>query len=471
MTETPHPLPSTDLSSTTSRDRAQELHAALDTIFDDVVETLSSLVAIPSIAWPAFDQSHVAASAAAVARLAREAGFADVNVLTAPTEAGESGAPAVVARREGPVGAPVVVLYAHHDVQPTGDEALWNTPPFEATQRGDRIFGRGAADDKAGILVHLTALRLLGDDLGVGVVLFVEGEEEAGSPSFRNFLRAHRDRLAGDVIIVADSGNWTVGTPALTTSLRGMASLEFSVATLDHAVHSGMYGGVVPDAALAMTKLLGTLHDDGGAVAVDGLKSEQGTDVDYDEDTLRSDSGVLDGVELIGRGPLASRLWSQPAVTVIGLDLPHVDVSSNTLQHAVRAKLSIRIAPGDTPESALAAVKEHLLTHAPFGSHVTFGAEEGGSPWSADLADPVVGTAMEALTQGFASESVQIGLGGSIPFISDLLEEFPQASILVTGVEDPDARAHSANESLHVPDFRSAIVAEALLLESLGRGA
>jgi len=449
--------------------RAEELHAALDTVFDEVQETLAELVSIPSIAWPSFDQSHVAASAEAVARLAGEAGFSSVSILTAPTESGEEGAPAVVARREGPAGAPTVVLYAHHDVQPTGDEALWHTPPFVATEVGDRIYGRGAADDKAGILVHLTALRLLGDDLGVGVVLFVEGEEEAGSPSFRNFLRTHRDRLAGDVIVVADSGNWKIGTPALTTSLRGMASLEFTVSTLDHAVHSGMYGGVVPDAALAMTRLLSTLHDEDGAVAVPGMVGEESADVDYAEADLRMDSGVLDGVGLIGRGTLSSRLWTQPSITVIGLDLPHVDVSSNTLQHEVRAKLSIRVAPGGTPQSALAAVKAHLEAHAPFGAQVRFGAEEGGSPWRAQTADPVIGTAMEALSEGFGTPAVQVGLGGSIPFIADLLEEFPRASILVTGVEDPDARAHSANESLHVPDFRSAIVSEALLLEALGR--
>ena len=183
-----------------------------------------------------------------------------------------------------------MVLYAHHDVQPTGDETLWNTPPFVATEIGDRIYGRGASDDKAGILVHLTALRLLGDDLGVGVVLFVEGEEEAGSPSFQNFLRTHRDKLAGDVIVVADSGNWKVGTPALTTSLRGMASLEFTVSTLDHAVHSGMYGGVVPDAALAMTRLLATLHGESGAVAVSGLGGE--TSRRCASTTRRSSAGI-----------------------------------------------------------------------------------------------------------------------------------------------------------------------------------
>lgn len=450
--------------------RAAELHAALDPLMDEVIQQLTDLVAIPSIAWPSFDPAHVADSAAAVARLAGDAGFEDVQILTAETPDGTQGAPAVVARREAPAGAPSVVLYAHHDVQPVGDPALWNTPPFEATQRGDRLFGRGAADDKAGILVHLTALRLLGDDLGVGAVLFIEGEEEAGSPSFRNFLADHRERLAGDVIVVADSGNWQVGMPALTTSLRGMAALEFTVTTLDHAVHSGMYGGVVPDAALAMIRLLGTLHAEDGSVAVSGLGGQLTADVDYEEQTLRADSGILDGVELIGRGALSSRMWAQPAITVIGLDLPDVDVSSNTLQHAVRAKLSIRVAPGESPDDALRAVKAHLESHAPFGARIDFGAEESGSPWQADLSDPVVGTAMRALSDGFGEAAVQIGLGGSIPFIADLLEEFPSASIIVTGVEDPDARAHSANESLHLPDFRNAIVSEALLLEALGRG-
>ena len=456
----PHPLP----------DRAARLHAALEPLMEEVIADLTALVRIPSIAWPSFDPAHVDASAEAVAGLARTAGFDEVEILRAPTPGGEPGAPAVVARRPAPAGAPTVVLYAHHDVQPVGDTALWATPPFEATVRGDRIFGRGAADDKAGILVHLTAMRLLGDDLGVGVVLFVEGEEEAGSPSFGNFLREHREKLAGDVIVVADSGNWKVGTPALTTSLRGMASLEFTVATLDHAVHSGMYGGAVPDAALAMTRLLASLHADDGSVAVDGLRGEEAADVEYDEAVLRADSGVLDGVSLIGRGSLSSRIWSQPSITVIGLDLPRVDVSSNTLQQSVRAKLSIRVAPGQTPAEALEAVRAHLRAHAPFGARVDFGAEEGGSPWRADVSDPVVDTAMEALTAGFGQGAVQVGLGGSIPFIADLLEEFPSASILVTGVEDPDARAHSANESLHVPDFRSAIVSEALLLEELGRG-
>ncbi|MGO0602698.1 dipeptidase [Brevibacterium linens] len=452
--------------STSALDSAQ-LHAELDTIFDEVLGNLSDLVAIPSVAWPSFDAVNVTASAEAVAGSARELGL-DVDILSADQPDGTSGYPAVVASVPAPAGAPTVLLYAHHDVQPPGRAEEWDTEPFVATRRGDRLFGRGAADDKAGIMVHLTALRLLADRLDVGVTLFFEGEEEAGSPSFRNFLETYRDRLRADVIVVADSGNWAAGTPALTTSLRGMCAVEFEVSTLDHAVHSGMYGGVAPDAMLAMTKLLATLHDDKGSVAVAGLHADTETAIDYDEATLRTDSGVLADTELIGTGTLASRLWTQPSITVIGLDIPDVAVSSNTLQSSLKAKLSIRLAPGDTPASAVKAVEEHLRANLPFGAQLRIGETEGGSPWQADEDDPIVRTARQALTDAWGTESVTMGIGGSIPFIADLLDVFPGASILVTGVEDPDARAHSANESLYLPDFKAAIVAEALLLQRLG---
>lgn len=452
--------------STSALDSAQ-LHAELDTIFDEVIGNLTDLVAIPSVAWPSFDSANVTASAEAVAGLARQLGL-ETEILTAKQSDGADGYPAVVASVPAPEGAPTVLLYAHHDVQPPGRAEDWDTEPFVATRKGDRLFGRGAADDKAGIMVHLTALRLLADRLGVGVTLFFEGEEEAGSPSFRNFLETYRDRLRADVIVVADSGNWAAGTPALTTSLRGMCAVEFEVSTLDHAVHSGMYGGVAPDAMLAMTKLLATLHDDNGSVAVAGLHSSTETSIDYDEATLRTDSGVLEETELIGAGTLASRLWTQPSITVIGLDIPDVAVSSNTLQSSLKAKLSIRLAPGDTPASAVKAVEEHLRANLPFGAQLSIGETEGGSPWQADENDPVVRTARQALTDAWGTESVTMGIGGSIPFIADLLDVFPSASILVTGVEDPDARAHSANESLYLPDFKAAIVAEALLLQRLG---
>ncbi|WP_349827740.1 M20/M25/M40 family metallo-hydrolase [Brevibacterium litoralis] len=446
---------------------AAELRARLAPLQDRLLTELSELVSIPSLAWPSSDPAHVEASARKVAELALAHGFETAEVLRGKNEDGTDGYPAVVATVPAPEGRPTVLLYAHHDVQPTGDPALWESEPFVATRKGDRLYGRGVADDKAGIITHLGVLDLLRDELQVGVVLFAEGEEEAGSPSFRDFIERYRDKLAADVIVVADSSNWTAGTPALTTSLRGVAALEFTVTTLDHDVHSGLYGGVVPDAMMAMTRLLDTLWDSEGSVAVEGLVSSEAAEVDYPEADLRRDSGVLDSTDLIGRGPLSSRLWLQPSLTVIGLDNPAVDVSSNTLRGSMRAKVSVRLAPGQDPQAALEALRTHITTHVPFGARVEFGATEAGKPWKADPADPNVGLASAALTAGFGQEVASMGVGGAIPFISDLQEVFPSASVLVTGPQDPDSRAHSANESLYVPDLWSSIVAEALVLRGL----
>ena len=458
------------ISESSQRESAgpEALHERLDAIYSDVLEDLTRLVAVPSVAWPNADPRHVADSAALTAELAEEVGFDTVEILHGANSDGSEGYPAVVARRAAPEGQPTVLLYAHHDVQPAGSREDWDTSPFELTVKGDRAYGRGSADDKAGILVHLTALRLLADELNIGVTLFVEGEEEAGSPSFRDFIERYRDRLAADVIIVADSGNWAEGTPALTTSLRGMAALEFTVRTMKHSVHSGMYGGVAPDAPLALIRLLSSLHREDGSPAVEGLVASEEVAVDYNEDDLRRDCGVLPDTRFIGKGPLASRLWAQPALTIIGIDMPSVADSSNTLHARAGAKVSMRLAPGQDPEDALNRLREHLEAHAPFGAQIEFGASEYGSPWRADESDPILGKALEALTDGFGTDAVKMGLGGSIPFIADLLDVFPKASILVTGIEDPDTRAHSANESLYLPDFKRAIVAEALLLRRLG---
>jgi acetylornithine deacetylase/succinyl-diaminopimelate desuccinylase-like protein len=359
-------------------------------------------------------------------------------------------------------------MYAHHDVQPTGDEALWETPPFEPTLRDGRLYGRGAADDKAGVLVHIAAVRALaetfGDDLDLGLALFVEGEEEYGSRSFAQFLSDNREALAADVIIVADSGNWDLGTPGLTVSLRGNARFTLTVRTLDHASHSGMFGGAVPDATMAAVKLLATLWDDTGAVAVHGLFERHSDTPEYTEATLRDEAGLPAGVQPVGTGTILSRIWNKPSITITGIDATSVAAASNTLAPEISVVISARVAPGQGAREAYEAIEAHLRAHAPFGAELTFADVDCGNAFLVDTSGWAVGDAREALAEGYGVEPVDIGVGGSIPFIADLVETFPGAQILVTGVEDPHTRAHSPNESLHVDTFRSAAISEALLL-------
>jgi acetylornithine deacetylase/succinyl-diaminopimelate desuccinylase-like protein len=442
------------------------LRAAMHELLPQVRADLESLVRIPSVSAAAFDQAHVQASADAVTELLRRAGLTDVQQLQVSAH-GRAGAPAVVGRRPGPAGAPTVLLYAHHDVQPPGADADWDTPVFEPTERNGRLYGRGAADDKAGVMVHVAALRALGDELGVSVVVFVEGEEEIGSPTFAQFLAEHRDLLSADVIVVADSVNWKVGVPALTTSLRGLVDGTITVRTLDHAVHSGMYGGPVPDAMLATVRLLNSFWDAAGDVAVTGLVRGEAEALDYPEADLRADAGVLDGVELIGTGSLTSRMWTKPSLSIIGIDATGVEAASNTLLPTVRVKFSLRIAPGQDPAAAFAALRDHAAANAPFGAQVEVEQGEAGQAFAADIEGPVYRTARWALEQAWGTAPVQIGIGGSIPFIADLLVAYPDATVLVTGVEDPDSRAHGANESLHLGEFERACLAEALLLKAL----
>jgi len=451
-------------------DAVSRLRDRLDRLWPQVRADLEALVRIPSVSAPAFDQQWVERSADAVADLLRAAGMADVEILRA------GGAPAVVAHRPGPVGAPTVLLYAHHDVQPPGDPELWDTPAFEPVERDGRLYARGAADDKAGVAVHLGALRaLLGDaadvdgDLGVGVTVFVEGEEEIGSPTFAAFLARYRERLAADVIVVADSGNWRIGEPALTSSLRGLVDGTIEVRTLDHAVHSGMYGGAVLDATTATVRLLDTLWDADGSVAVAGLVATEADDLGYAEADLRTDAGVLDGVRLIGAGRLESRLWTRPALTVIGIDVPSVADASNTLAPAVRVKFSLRVAPGQDPAAAFEALRSHVVAHAPWGARVEVTLGEAGQPWAGDVEGRVYDVARWALETAWDRPPVHMGVGGSIPFIAALQEVYPAATVLVTGVEDPDTRAHGTNESVHLGELRRACLAEALLLAALGR--
>ncbi|HPF82372.1 M20/M25/M40 family metallo-hydrolase, partial [Nostocoides australiense] len=418
---------------------------------------LEALTRIPSVSLDAFDQAEVERSAEATAALFTAEGF-DAEIVRA------GGRPAVIARKEGPAGAPTVLLYAHHDVQPPGSEELWESSPFEPTERDGRLYGRGAADDKAGIMAHLAAVRAHGDDLPVTVVVFVEGEEEIGSESLPATLAAYGDRLQADAIVLADSTNWAIGEPALTTTLRGLIRAVVTVSTLSHGIHSGMFGGAVPDALTALIKLLATLHTDDGEVAVTGLAADSASELPYDEPRLRAESGLLDGVELIGRGPLLERIWAKPSLTTIGIDAPTVDTASNTLVPSARAKISMRIAPSQEPMEAFEILKDFLLDRAPWGAHVEVALDDQGAGFAADATGPMYDAARAAFADAWGHPPVDIGVGGSIPFVAAFAERFPDAALLVTGVEDPDTRAHGANESLHLGEFEKVCLAEAALL-------
>lgn len=448
-----------------------DLDAALTAVLPRVRYDLDALVAIPSVsAIPAHD-ADVERSAAAVADLLREIGCPDVRIVRAArTDGLGMGKPAVIARFPAPERQPTVCLYAHHDVQPTGEVALWTSDPWVVTERNGRAYARGVGDDKAGIAIHLAALRAFGGRPPVGVTLFIEGEEEIGSASLANIIEENRDLLGADVFVIADSGNWDVGAPAFTTTLRGLVDCTVELRVLDHALHSGSFGGVAPDALTAMCRLLATLHDDAGNVAIDGLRSSPGPELDYPLDRLAAETGVLDGVRYLGDGPIVDRLYTKPSATVLAIDATRVADASNTLAPSARAKVSVRIAPDEDPQHALQALTDHLRRHAPWGAQVTITDGSVGSGTTI----PFTGRAAEAAWQGFVEawgvDPVFMGQGGSIPMVADFQKAFPEATILVTAACDPDSRAHGIDESLDLGDFEKACRAEARFLQLLAEG-
>jgi acetylornithine deacetylase/succinyl-diaminopimelate desuccinylase-like protein len=446
----------TDLKST--------VHDLMPALLDD----LKDLVRIQSVSADPARHSEVEKSAERTRDLFAAEGFAAEIV-----RAYDGAPPAVVGELKGPEGAPTVLLYAHHDVQPENDPADWDSAPFEPTVRGERLYGRGAADDKAGIAMHLGAVRALKAATGstpVTLRLFIEGEEEVASATLPQLLEQYQERLKADVIIIGDSGNWDIGVPALTTSLRGLIRVDVEVRTLTHAVHSGMWGGLVPDALMALTRLLSTLWTEDGSCAVEGLVSGPAADVDYPEERLRAESGAAPETQWIGSGSAVERLWTKPAVTVTGLDAPKVDGASNTLTPAARAKVTIRIAPGDSGENAVARLREHLEKHVPWGAQLSTKVVDTGEPTVLEATGPAYDAARAAFAEAWDGVApIDMGVGGSIPFIAEFKDAFPQASVLVTGVEDPDTRAHGPNEGLHLGEFERVVLGEALLLRNLAQ--
>jgi acetylornithine deacetylase/succinyl-diaminopimelate desuccinylase-like protein len=439
-----------------------DLRTAVDDAYPEVRRDLERLIRIPSVAFPGFDPEPVQRSAEATAEILEASGLVGVRLLEL-----EGAPPSVFGERHGPDGAPTVLLYAHHDVQPAGDEADWRSPPFEPTEREGRLFGRGSCDDKAGIAMHQAALLAHGGSPPVGVKVFVEGEEEVGSPNLEAFLERYRGELSADVIVLADATNWRVGVPGLTTKLRGLVDCIVEVRTLDHAVHSGMYGGPFPDALSALSRVLSDLYDDKGNVAVEGLTAAPADPLDLTEDELRRQMGVLDGVQQIGEGSLTERLWTRPAVSVLGIDAPRTFEASNTLVPVARAKVSLRLPPGEDPDRAMNALVRHLESSAPWGARVTVSPGAAAWPFAVAPDGPVYDAARRAFKEAWGTDAVEIGAGGTIPFVKALADAYPRATILLVGVEDPDGRAHGADESLLLEDFRKGCLAEAIFLREL----
>ena len=364
--------------------------------------------------------------------------------------------------------APTVLLYAHYDVQPPLDEKAWRTPPFELTERDGRWYGRGAADCKGNILMHLTALRALGDH-GPNLKLIVEGSEEQGTGGLEAFVPPNADRLRADVILVCDTGNAAVGVPAVTVSLRGLANVVVTVEALSSGMHSGMFGGAAPDALAALIHMLAGLRDAKGNTTIAGLDNHQTwPGVAYDPAQFRTDANVLDGVELLGDGSVADMLWARPAVTVLGIDCPPVIGSAAAIQPRVRARINLRVPPGTDPTTAQDALIKQLEASAPWGVKVSVEREASGAPFRARTDGPAYAALNEAMKAAYGRPYTTLGQGGSIPLCNVLADTFPEAEIILMGVEEPLTLMHAPNESLAPSEIEKMAIAEAVFLATLG---
>ncbi|MGC5246728.1 dipeptidase [Gordonia sp. DT219] len=394
-----------------------------------------------------------------------EKAFTEAGVSDVRSHVTADGSQAVTGHVPGPPDAPTVLLYFHHDVQPPLDADAWESPAWTFTERDGRWYGRGAADCKGNIAVHLTALRAIGDELGVNVKIVGEGSEEQGSGGIEDFVPKNTELLRADAILILDSGNIEVGRPTLTTSLRGIANVVVSVETLASAMHSGMFGGAAPDALAALIAMLATLRDDAGNTTIRGLDSEQSwSGIDYPQDQFRTDATVLDGVDTIGSGSIAEMVWARPAATVLGIDCPPVVGSSASVVPSARARINLRVPPGMDAKAAQDALIAHLHDVAPWHVRVSVEREAIGAPFSGSTEGPAFEAISSAMSSAYGTEVVQQGQGGSIPLCTVLQETFPEAEIMLFGVEEPRCLIHAPNESVDPTEIEHLALAEALFL-------
>ena len=431
-------------------------------IMADVIEDLAALVRIPSCAFPGFPAEPVLTTAEAVVDLLDRYGVPGARLLDVP-----GGYPAVFAEIAPPPGAPTILLYAHYDIQPAPKEQGWDMEPFEPEIRDERIYGRGTADDKSGVMIIAAALRLFGGQPPVGVKVLMEGEEETGS-NLETLIAANPGLVRCDAFVINDGGNMKAGEPELTAALRGIAACDITVRSLKGMAHSGAYGGAAPDALMALIRILDNLLDEHGDVAVPGLTRFEWEGGGIPEDDYRAAAGLLPGVKLMGTGTLASRLWSKPSVTAIGLDATPTEGASNSLIPEAKARISLRIAPGSDPDESLRLLMEHLHASAPWGVEVITAPVHTGNAFMGKTAGPVFTAAREAASEAFGTEPKVTGSGGTIPLLTTLQKLAPDAEFVIWGPGDQHSQVHAANESLDLGELERMIVAEALLLEKLG---
>ncbi|GHJ25790.1 MULTISPECIES: dipeptidase [Streptomyces] len=433
-------------------------------------DELAELVAFKSVADPAqFPRAECEAAARWVADALRAEGFEDVALLDTP-----DGTQSVYGFLPGPAGAPTVLLYAHYDVQPPLDEDAWHTPPFELTERDGRWYGRGAADCKGGVIMHLTALRALKEHGGVpvNVKVIVEGSEEQGTGGLERYAEAHPELLAADTIVIGDAGNFRVGLPTVTATLRGMTLLRVSVETLAGNLHSGQFGGAAPDALAALIRVLDSLRAEDGSTTVKGLAADAVWEgLQYAEEDFRNDAKVLDGVGLIGSGTVADRIWARPAVTVLGIDCPPVIGATPSVQASARALISLRVPPGVDVAEANRLLAEHLRSSVPWGARLSVEQIGQGQPFRADTTSPAYTAMREAMRVAYDGQEMAIaGQGGSIPLCNTLASLYPQAEILLIGLSEPEAQIHAVNESVSPQELEKLSLTEALFLEMYAQG-
>ncbi len=440
-----------------------DLRARIADLMPQARDELAELVALRSVADPRqFPPEECERTAQWVLDRFKEVGFSDVHL-----EETSDGSKAVVGSRPcSDPQAPTVLLYAHYDVQPPLDDAAWQTPPFELTEADGRWYGRGTADCKGNILMHLSALRALGDAVPVNLKLVVEGSEEQGTGGLEAFVPDHADLLRADTILVCDTGNAAVGRPAATVSLRGMVNVVVTVEALGSELHSGMFGGAAPDALAALVAMLASLRDARGNTTIKGLDNTQTWSGEpYPPDQFRGDATVTDGVSLLGDGSVSDMLWARPALTILGIDCPPVVGSASAIVPQAAARLNLRIPPGVTPDEAETALVDHLHAVAPWGVRVTVETEAAGAPFEAVVDGPAYEAMAAAMQEAYGTPMTTLGQGGSIPLCNVFADTYPHAEMILMGVEEPRCLIHAPNESVDPNEIATMALTEALFLQ------